>query len=699
MLKDRLRQLEAQLATPPPQQPLESQRSVSPASTLLLQQHLTPVSQSPPPPNPYLPATPVSQLPPATPSSIQLSLETLSLDVGFAPLSPSEILAYSTVMSIMNPSTHWADVQQQPLALSASPPRQLSFRPDESRRNWSLHSDPIGVAPTALTAHLLELFTDHFSVSCCSFLDVDDVRSGYNLTVSPPIVLYTLYALVAPFSTHPDLLCLFASGEQAGQFYLRKAQAMIGNEVEAVSLGNLQALVLLTHHAYSVGGDNFPTGWLYCGMALRMCEVLFTRNDHQELFEHLPKDQPLHAYGSTLLYAFGQDIMACAVTGRTSAFYSTLSSIVEAMAVKLYAHLPPPSPRSAPAVPYSTMPALVGSPPGTPSSSHIHSTYLVTLLGRILQLVNAPARDMMVNIPRVRELHDALVAFSKWCPIVTMEFTQDMAMSYVTSGLVLLYHATVIILHRPLALAAYLSSASERCLCTGYCLDAADRIVNIAKHLVAVKPSVGVPIVGYALMCAATVYIQRTISVALTAADMAKLQVLIDAMDTLSAMLQSCLQHVYYVREFMRNVLEGQHSDLLVMTARFPQLFGRSDGGWLAFIRYSTLKASQAATRSSTTSSSAAAESSSSPSPLPTAASIAASASPPFPAAAAADFEAALAESSTITPPEISGTPFMLPSREHYELPPVAALDNLQFTAFPTVAGTLPLPPFEPVKY
>ncbi|KXS20702.1 hypothetical protein M427DRAFT_51682 [Gonapodya prolifera JEL478] len=95
------------------------------------------------------------------------------------------------------------------------------------------------------------------------------------------LLLNSIYAVSARFSTDPTLLSSAKRPYEAGDTFFTRAQALLAECMNVSTVPTTQALLLLSLHAF--GRGRFSQGWLYSGMAIRMAQELKMNVDYEDL--------------------------------------------------------------------------------------------------------------------------------------------------------------------------------------------------------------------------------------------------------------------------------------------------------------------------------------------------------------------------------------------------------------------------------
>ncbi|KAL7747515.1 hypothetical protein RI367_007107 [Sorochytrium milnesiophthora] len=483
-------------------------------------------------------------------------------------------------MDVLSGSSTSPDIED-----ALHPPLSIHF---PSEGDSATAADPLGVLPTPLTTHLLDVFHVHLAVTYTPFFTHDEVVQEFRFGFADPVTLYAVYSLSALFSAHPDIRKHFGTGVECGDYYARKALAIVYRSGWKETLGNVIALLLLFHRAYAL--QTSIEGWQLNGLVLRMCEQRVHTYYTDELSGPALTPREARIFQQGFLYAWGSNIAASSATARSASLSNGMMALAQAAAVQVYPEVNPPDTRTRRSVPHCILPEL---PPPDPALHNLvsprNSFTLFALLSDILQLVNAPNRHAGLCPDRVHELDRRLAHFRQQCPGVAVTFVAGMELSFRTLTAVLLYNTAIITLHRHGALHAAIDGSLDSSYAAAQSLAAAERILVVARYIQRHPLSIPHTTIAYTLLMAASVYIHRSIAAPLPAADIAKLYILLDAMEKNIAVFDLVDLFSQYLRGFLNGVQTNSPSDAVVLAARFPRRFARSDAGCVATLKYQVL--------------------------------------------------------------------------------------------------------------
>ncbi|KAI8051767.1 fungal-specific transcription factor domain-containing protein [Thamnidium elegans] len=140
-------------------------------------------------------------------------------------------------------------------------------RPRHEKRS-SNRSDPSELPPKDLSQHLITLYFNHFYPFLPLFykrdLSVDQPIS--------PLLLNSIYAVASRISPDVRVRSDPTSPDTAGDIYFERAEKLLDASYDLPSISTVQALLLLASHQH--GRMKSARAWLYSGMAFRMAQDL-----------------------------------------------------------------------------------------------------------------------------------------------------------------------------------------------------------------------------------------------------------------------------------------------------------------------------------------------------------------------------------------------------------------------------------------
>ncbi|KAI8972704.1 fungal-specific transcription factor domain-containing protein [Pilobolus umbonatus] len=176
----------------------------------------------------------------------------------------------------------------------------------------TLAVDPFELPPPDLSKHLLDLYFTHFypllpllhKKSFLQKLDSDHPP--------PPLLLNAIYAVASRISPDIRVRTDPTQRDTAGDIFLERARILLDFEWDDFQVSTVQSLLLLSSHQN--GALKNIRGWLYSGLAFRMCQNLgLNRNcDSWNLSDAEKEERKRVFYCSFVL-----DRLTCAMHGRS----------------------------------------------------------------------------------------------------------------------------------------------------------------------------------------------------------------------------------------------------------------------------------------------------------------------------------------------------------------------------------------------
>ncbi|KAL7749318.1 hypothetical protein RI367_005189 [Sorochytrium milnesiophthora] len=428
-----------------------------------------------------------------------------------------------------------------------------------------LSHDPIGLLATPLTCHLVDIFTQSLSPTYAFYLRDDDIAATFVAGAMEPVLAYAIYAASAYFSVHPELLVHFKSAAVCSDFYARKAAAMLFDDIDAISIHKMRAIAVLTTRDYIVG--EFIRAWQLDDILIRFCQQQLSQSD--ELGGQSLSTEEEGLYRRYLSYAYACNVSASAATGRCASLSASLNSLVDEVAIKAFAPDDRLNHHRQKAVAHCILPEHPPIPDSLPPLRACDSAHLCVVLARVLELVNAPVARRATDVEAVRRVHQELVDFSHRCPIVSLPFIPGLELSFLRLATVVQYNLAIITLHRPLALQAYIDNSASESFSAQQSLAAAERLHIAAEHVLRTPGPSPRTLLTYAMQMAGSVYMHRSISMPLTAADMARLRTFAHAMDATDGH-NDLMQMSRTLHYFLDDLDARRPSTYVAMSVKYP---------------------------------------------------------------------------------------------------------------------------------
>ncbi|KAI8370766.1 fungal-specific transcription factor domain-containing protein [Choanephora cucurbitarum] len=171
--------------------------------------------------------------------------------------------------------------------------------------------DPYALPPSDLSEHLLDLYFTHFYPLLPLLHKRSFLASLKSDKPPPPLLLNAVYAVASRISPDIRVRTDPTSKETAGDIFLERARILLEFEWDDYRVSTVQSLLLLSSHQN--GALKNIRGWLYSGLAFRMCQNLgLNRNcDSWNL-----SDQEKEERKRVFYCCFVVDRLTCAMHGR-----------------------------------------------------------------------------------------------------------------------------------------------------------------------------------------------------------------------------------------------------------------------------------------------------------------------------------------------------------------------------------------------
>ncbi|KAI8097934.1 fungal-specific transcription factor domain-containing protein [Gilbertella persicaria] len=147
-------------------------------------------------------------------------------------------------------------------------------RPRHQKTSRSKTIDPLELPPKDLSEHLIRLYFKHFY----PFLPLFYKRQLYSTVDSPitesvtPLLLNAIYAIASRISPDARVRSDPKASDTAGNIFFERAEKLLDESYDTPSISTVQALLLLASHQHGIMKS--ARAWLYSGMAFRMAQDL-----------------------------------------------------------------------------------------------------------------------------------------------------------------------------------------------------------------------------------------------------------------------------------------------------------------------------------------------------------------------------------------------------------------------------------------
>jgi len=340
--------------------------------------------------------------------------------------------------------------------------------------------------------HLIQLFFDSVYYQF-PIIHPETFMTQYREGKVSPNLLNAICAGVARFSDHPDVVTTPAF--LAGEPFATNVRACVIDSIDIPTVSNVQALLFLGMYEY--GAARGPRAWMFGGMAIRMAQELgLNREDSSPVF-YLQGDWVMRETRRRTFWAcFIMDVLASSSSGRPrmiderdcevllpsedNAWHEARPVVTEMLDEE---HDDQPHEARSPVDPLSNVMNATGASeptsavpadnetpqqnpnPETPSKSHSLSSFaylirIVAILGKVSQYVNRPRikKSIPPNEPgsEFSIINAALSAWMNSIPshmtyaVVNADTLKDKAEGCIVVFMHVIYHTSVVLLHRPI---------------------------------------------------------------------------------------------------------------------------------------------------------------------------------------------------------------------------------------------------------
>ncbi|CAO3589481.1 unnamed protein product [Absidia cylindrospora] len=357
---------------------------------------------------------------------------------------------------------------------SSSSSSSPSPSPPTATNTRSTSTDPFELPPPDLSTALIQLYFRNFYPSLPMFYkkqlssSLDDPSE-----LISPLLLNAIYAVASRISDDPQVRSDPKLQETAGDIFFERAKLLLDSHYDIPRISTVQALLLLSSHQQ--GTKKSARAWLYSGMAFRMAlDLGLNRNcDHWQI----PPDEK-ERRKRVFWCCFICDKTSSATFGRSSIFEESDCDV--------------PFPNIDDDEPVFTACTHSTIPPPGPLMVLTHLVSICDILGHVLKNIyyaKALQHSDMRHISHVvSSLTGRLTHWYRTLPSsLRMENTNqsqpDTIYPICVSQLHMVYHATVILLHR-LFIPNNAADISPESICEyNICVESATSIMNIANNM------------------------------------------------------------------------------------------------------------------------------------------------------------------------------------------------------------------------
>ncbi|OBZ86157.1 Cutinase transcription factor 1 alpha [Choanephora cucurbitarum] len=340
------------------------------------------------------------------------------------------------------------------------------------RRSANINS--FELPPKDLSEHLVQLYFKHFY----PFLPLFYKRQLCPKDAVTPLLMNAIYAVASRISPDARVRSDPEASETAGDIFFERAEKLLDESYDTPSISTIQALLLLASHQH--GAMKSAKAWLYSGMAFRMAQDLgLHRNcDHW----NIPLEE-CERRKRVFWCCYIVDRLASAMYGRASTFEERDCDV------------PFPSIDDDTAIEDDSID--LDNPDNSPPSVSLLELFanlikICDILGHILKNIYY-VRSL--QYAGVRQVDAVLTTWNKklhqWYDQlpdslqIKKNDKQHSVPSTAICQLHMIYHTTVILLHRPFIPGPSQSLIPTMMPCASICSAAADAILSIADTMMA----------------------------------------------------------------------------------------------------------------------------------------------------------------------------------------------------------------------
>jgi hypothetical protein len=277
--------------------------------------------------------------------------------------------------------------------------------------------------------------------------------------------------------THPSI------SESADEFFALRAKAYLDIEIDSPTIATAQALLILSSHEAAQTRES--RGWIYMGMAI---QVVIDLGLHLDLelpsSENDTKEDLLIIRRNVFWTVKSIDTLWSAYSGRPSMMKNLVHNQRGPLPSRTYEWTP-----------YMDEHNKLNFPPDfdfrVAAFVHIHLATLMLILGRVSEVLYSGVPDMSSNVQAFVAAAD--IEFRDWLHNLPANVQVDMAKSFHVQGVLelhLIYHESMILLHRPLITATdsaasppggIVAGEETAAISSNRCVESADAICDILR--------------------------------------------------------------------------------------------------------------------------------------------------------------------------------------------------------------------------
>lgn len=356
-------------------------------------------------------------------------------------------------------------------------------RSKKRKTNRSENVDPLELPPKDLSEHLIFLYFRHFY----PFLPMFYKRQLYSTVDHPsiqpvtPLLLNAIYAVASRISPDIRVRTDPASADTAGDIFFERAEKLLDESYDTPSIATVQSLLLLASHQH--GAMKSARAWVYSGMAFRMAQDLgLHRNcDHWNI---PPEERERRK--RVFWCCFIVDRLTSAMYGRASTFEEKdcdipFPSVDDDNPIQYVDSDPSTNSNT------STSSTSTSPPPFRLLDAFINLIKICDILGHVLKNIYY-VRSLQYT--GMRQADTVLSTWNKKLHQWKDQLPESLQINHALPSaaicqLHMIYHTTVILLHRPFIPGPNQTLRPSLLPCASICASAADAIISITMSMFA----------------------------------------------------------------------------------------------------------------------------------------------------------------------------------------------------------------------
>jgi hypothetical protein len=277
--------------------------------------------------------------------------------------------------------------------------------------------------------------------------------------------------------SHPSI------SESADEFFALRAKAYLDIEIDSPTIATAQALLILSSHEAAQTRES--RGWIYMGMAIQVVVDLGLHLDLELPSSENDTNEDILIIRRNVFWTVKSiDTLWSAYSGRPSMMKNLVHNQRGPLPSRTYSWTP-----------YLDEHSTLNFPPNfdfrAAAYVHVHLATLTLILGRVSEVLYSGVPDMSSNIQAFVAAADA--EFRDWLHNLPTNVQVDVTKPFHVQGVLelhLIYHESMILLHRPLITATdsaasppggIVAGKETAAISSNRCAESADAICNILR--------------------------------------------------------------------------------------------------------------------------------------------------------------------------------------------------------------------------